>query len=182
MRSSSHPPSFHLRRHAQLVRTLIFAGAALLLAQPVLLLVFDRGLELLGSASFLGLPSLPTDPSARWRTAVVSVLPVGGGLYSLWQLWRLFTEYGNDRVFGAVAQDAFMRFAWSVLLLALLLPLARGLMTVALSIGNPPGLRFVSITIEWFDCLHILFGAVLVAIARVMAEARRLADDNAGFV
>jgi len=31
-----------------------------------------------------------------------------------------------------------MRFAWSVLLLALLLPLARGLMTVALSIGNPP--------------------------------------------
>jgi len=75
-----------------------------------------------------------------------------------------------------------VRFAWAVLLLALLLPLARGLMTVALSIGNPPGQRFVSITLAWFDGLHILFGAVLVAIARVMAEARRLADDNAGFV
>jgi len=75
-----------------------------------------------------------------------------------------------------------VRFAWGVLLLALLLPLTRGLMTVAFSIGNPPGQRFLLITVAWFDCLHILFGAVFVAIARVMAEARRLADDNAGFV
>ncbi|MCY1549680.1 hypothetical protein D9M68_858610 [compost metagenome] len=75
-----------------------------------------------------------------------------------------------------------MRFAWAVLLLALLLPIARGLMSVALSIGNPPGQRVLAITIAWFDCLHVLLGAVLVAIARVMVEARRLADDNAGFV
>ncbi|KAF1069124.1 hypothetical protein [Variovorax sp.] len=85
-------------------------------------------------------------------------------------------------MFGAAAQDALMRFAWAVLLLSLLLPLARGLMTVAQSLGNPPGQRFLALSFSWFDGLHILFGAVLVAIARVMVEARRLADDNAGFV
>lgn len=70
----------------------------------------------------------------------------------------------------------------AALLLALLLPLTRGLMTVALSLGNPPGQRSLAIGIQWDDCLHILFGAVLLTIARVMAEAQRLADDNAGFV
>lgn len=180
--ASMAPSSFYLRRHAQVVHALILAGAALLLAQPVMLLAFNQGLGPFGGADFLGLPSLPMDDPARWRTAAVSLLPVGGGLYALRQLWRLFDEYGHGRVFGPVAQDALVRFAWAVLLLALLLPLARGLMTMALSIGNPPGQRFVSITLAWFDGLHILFGAVLVAIARVMAEARRLADDNAGFV
>ncbi|WP_198086112.1 DUF2975 domain-containing protein [Variovorax sp. E3] len=175
-------PSFYLKRHAQVVRTLALVGAALLLVQPVLLLTASNWLDLFGIGSFLGLPNLPPDEAGRWRTAVVSLLPVGGGLYALRHLWRLFGEYGQGRVFGAAAQDALVRFAWAVLLLALLLPLARGLMSVTLSIGNPPGHRYLAISIAWFDCLHILFGAVLVAIARVMAEARRLADDNAGFV
>lgn len=175
-------PSFYLKRHAQVVQALVLAGAALLLAQPVLLLTASDWLDMFGIGSFLGLPNLPADAAGRWRTALVSLLPVGGGLYALRQLWRLFGEYGRGQVFGAAAQDALIRFAWAVLLLALLLPLARGLMTVALSIGNPPGQRFLAISIAWFDCLHILFGAVLVAIARVMAEARRLADDNAGFI
>ncbi|MFH0133486.1 DUF2975 domain-containing protein [Variovorax sp. VaC1] len=176
-------PSFYLKRHAQVVHALILVGIVLLVVQPVLLLAFEHPwLDLFGAGSFLGLPTAPADGPARWRTALVSLLPVGGGLYALRQLWRLFGEYGHGRVFGKTAQDALVHFAWAVLLLALLLPLARGLMTVALSIGNPPGQRFMSISIAWFDCLHILFGAVLVAIARVMAEARRLADDNAGFV
>ncbi|HEX7866960.1 MAG TPA: DUF2975 domain-containing protein [Variovorax sp.] len=175
-------PSFYLKRHAQVVQALVLAGAALLLAQPVLLLTTSDWLDIFGFGSFLGLPNLPADEAGRWRTALVSLLPVGGGLYALRHLWQLFDEYGRGRVFGAAAQGALVRFAWAVLLLALLLPLARGLMTVALSIGNPPGQRFLSISIAWFDCLHILFGAVLVAIVRVMVEARRLADDNAGFV
>lgn len=180
--ASAATPSFYLKRHARVVQALVLAGAALLLAQPVLLLTASDWLDIFGIGSFLGLPNLPADAAGRWRTALVSLLPVGGGLYALLHLWRLFGEYGRGRVFGATAQDALVRFAWAVLLLALLLPLARGLMTVALSIGNPPGQRFLSISIAWFDCLHILFGAVLVAIARVMVEARRLADDNAGFV
>lgn len=180
--ASAVTPSFYLKRHAQVVQAFVLAGAALLLAQPVLLLTASDWLDLFGIGSFLGLPNLPADEAGRWRTAVVSLLPVGGGLYALRHLWRLFGEYGRGEVFGGAAQDALVRFAWAVLLLALLLPLTRALMSVALSMGNPPGQRYVAISLAWFDCLHILFGAVLVAIARVMAEARRLADDNAGFV
>ncbi len=184
MQHTPATPSLRLQRHARVVHALILAGAALLLLQPVLLLLgFDRSwLDLFGATSFLGLPDLPADAAARWRTALASLLPVGGGLYALRQLWRLFDEYGHGRVFGAAAQEALARFAWAVLLLALLLPLARGLMTVAFSLSNPPGQRFLAISFVWFDGLHILFGAVLVAIAHVMVEARRLADDNAGFV
>ncbi len=176
------PSSLSLQRHALVVRVLILAGAALLVAQPPLLLWADQWVWPLGTASLLGLTGAPPDEAARWRMALVSLLPVGGGLYALRQLWRLFGEYGAGRVFGPGAQAALGRFAWAVLLIALLLPLARGLMTVAFSLSNPPGQRFLAIDLAWYDWLHILFGAVLVAIARVMAEAQRLADDNAGFV
>ncbi|HEY2256824.1 MAG TPA: DUF2975 domain-containing protein [Variovorax sp.] len=180
--ASAATPSVYLRRHAQVVHALIVAGAALLLWQPITLLAFNPTPEEFGVPGWLGLPGPPTDDPTRWRTALVSLLPVSGGLYALRQLWRLFDEYGHGRVFGATAQEALARFAWAVLLLALLLPVARSLMSMAYSLGNPPGQRFVTIGIEWFDGLHLLFGAVLVTIARVMAEARRLADDNAGFV
>ena len=184
MQHTPASPSLHLARHARVDQALALAGAALLVVQPMLLLLAHRWewTGFLGAASFLGLPGPPPDEAARWRTALVSLLPVGGGLYALRQIWRLFGEYRHGRVFGAAAQNALMRFAWAVLLLSLLLPLARGLMTVAQSLGNPPGQRFLALSFSWFDGLHILFGAVLVAIARVMVEARRLADDNAGFV
>ena len=112
-------PSFYLKRHAQVVQALVLAGAALLVAQPVLLLTASDWLEIFGLGSFLGLPNLPADAAGRWRTALVSLLPVGGGLYALLHLWRLFGEYGRGRVFGATAQDALVRFAWAVLLLSL---------------------------------------------------------------
>ena len=76
-------PSFYLKRHAQVVQTLALVGAALLLVQPVLLLTASNWLDLFGIGSFLGLPNLPPDEAGRWRTAVVSLLPVGGGLYAL---------------------------------------------------------------------------------------------------
>ena len=187
MRHSSAPMPTHFLHFPQLVRvvrTLILVGAILLAAQPLLLLASGLwgGTEFLSLAEFLGLPGPPVGEATRWRTALVSLIPVGSGLYTLLQLWRLFGEYGNGRVFGAAAQGALVRFAWAVLLLSLLMPLARGLMSVAQSLGNAPGQRFLELNFAWFDGFHILLGAVMVAIACVMAEARRIADDNAGFV
>ena len=177
------PSAAPLRRHAGIARALILLGSALLAMLPAALLLWGHGGAPAGqSDGLLGLPSMPLDSAARWRTALVSLLPVGGGLYALRQLWRLFGEYRAGRVFCSPAQQALVRFAWAALGLSLALPLTRALMSVAASLGNPPGERFVTLSLYWHDGLHLLFGVVLLSIAHVMAQARRLADENAGFV
>ena len=171
-----------LKRHARVARVLIAIAAALLLALPLGALLGPQ--DLTGQAeSLLGMPpGQPLDMAARWRTALVSLLPVGCGLYALCQLWTLFGEYLQGRVFGMGAQRALMRFAWTVLAGALALPFVRALMSVAASMGNPPGQRFVTLSLYWHDGLLVLLGLVLVSIAHVMLQARRLAEENAGFV
>lgn len=175
------PPDAALRRHAQTARVLIALGAALLLSLPLGVLLSPEGLA--GeTAGLLGMPSQPLDEAARWRTALVSLLPVACGLYALRQLWLLFGEYLRGRVFHQAAQRALVRFAWTVLAGALALPFARALISVAASMGNPPGQRFVTLSLYWHDGLLVLLGLVLVSIAHVMLQAQRIADENAGFV
>ncbi|MBN9367559.1 MAG: DUF2975 domain-containing protein [Comamonadaceae bacterium] len=176
-------PDAPLRRHARIARALIVLGAALLAAlPPALLLLGEAGIPPGQADGLLGLPAMPLDAGARWRTALASLLPVGGGLYALRQLWVLFSAYRQGRVFCATAQQALLRFAWAVLGLALALPLARALMSVAASLGNAPGQRFVSLSLYWHDGVHLLLGLALLSIAHVMAQAQRLADENAGFI
>lgn len=181
MNYTPHAAGNALRRHSQAARILIALGAVALLALPAAALLSPQDLS--GQAEgLLGMPpGQPLDMAARWRTALVSLLPVGCGLYALRQLWTLFGEYLQGRVFGQ-AQHALMRFAWTVLAGALALPFTRALMSMAASMGNPPGQRFVTLGLYWHDGLLVLLGVVLVSIAHVMLQARRIADENAGFV
>jgi DNA-binding Xre family transcriptional regulator len=165
MNYTPHVASGALRRHSQAARLLVVLGAIALLALPAAALLSPQDLP--GQAEgLLGMPpGQPLDLAARWRTALVSLLPVGCGLYALRQLWTLFGEYLQGRVFGMGAQGALMRFAWTVLAGALALPFARALMSVAASMGNPPGQRFVTLGLYWHDGLLVLLGvAELVGI------------------
>ena len=63
--------------------------------------------------------------------------------------------------------------------LALLGVLTLGL---ALTWGNPPGQRMLVINLGWHDYLGLLSAAVLLAVATVMGEASRLADENDSFI
>src|SRR5256885_16272429 len=128
MNYTPHAAGNTLRRHSQAARILIALGAVALLALPAAALLSPQDLS--GQAEgLLGMPpGQPLDMAARWRTALVSLLPVGCGLYALRQLWTLFGEYLQGRVFGQQAQHALMRFAWTVLAGAPALPLTRALM------------------------------------------------------
>jgi hypothetical protein len=65
---------------------------------------------------------------------------------------------------------------------ALLAPLLRAGLGVALTLGNPPGQRLLVLNLSWNDYVAILCGAVLLAVAQVMSEAVRLAEENDSFV
>jgi hypothetical protein len=173
-----------LRGLTIVVRILTVLGAAVLIAVPVWFWLDENLVRDLGRDIVPGLGAAPitVDDRARWLGAGFSLLGIVLGLYVLWQLWRLFGEYAAARFFDAAARFHLRRFAWALLAAALLVPLLRGAIGVALTLGNPPGQRMLVIGLAWNDYLAILIGAVLLAIATVQAEAARLAEENAGFV
>ncbi|MFT3957266.1 MAG: DUF2975 domain-containing protein [Piscinibacter sp.] len=179
--SPSRPLPGSLARVVWVVRALCVLGVLTLLAVPPWFWLSADNVRTLGPA-LAGVSDVVVDAGTQRIGAAVSVLPVAVGLYALWQLWQLFGEYAAGRVFGLAAVQRLRRFAWALLGAALLAPLVRAVMSVVLTVGNPPGQRMLVIGFSWNDYLAVLLAAVLIAIATVMAEAARVAEENAGFV
>lgn len=171
-----------LGRIVLVVRALCVLGVVTLLTVPLWFWLSPDNVRALGPQLSGVAGGIVVDDRARSLGAAVSLLPIGVGLYALWQLWRLFAEYGAGRVFGREAQSRLKRFAWALLAAALLAPLVRAVMSVVLTLGNPAGQRQLVIGLSWDDYLAVLLAAVLIAIATVMAEAVRVAEENEGFV
>lgn len=162
-------------------------SAALLTAVP-LLLAFA---PLWWVAMLLGGPNegsvmhlLETELTSAVRTRLVAamLIPVLVSLAVLWQVWQLFGEYRRGRVFSAASLAHLRRFSWALVGLALVQPLSRVLMSVAISLDNPPGHRHLVVSFSSNDFAVLLLGLVFVAIARVMVEAARAAEEVEQFV
>lgn len=173
----------HLHRLCQWVRTLVLLGA---LGQLAALSSFWASPEWIMRAApqmtDLAGQSITVDARARWLGAAISLLPLALCWYGLWQLWRLFGHYARGRALTALAQQPLRRFAWALLLMAPAGPLFRAALGVVLTLGNPPGQRVLALGISSNDYLLFLLGLVLLAIATVMAEAVRAAEENREFV
>jgi hypothetical protein len=172
-----------LKRLATVVRVLVVLGALALLSVPVWLWSSPEWLRA-DAMSTMGMAGQPVtiDARALWLNAAVSLPSLATGFFLLWQLWRLFGEYARGHVFGRRALQHLRRLALGVVVLGVLAPLTRTASILMLTLGNAPGQRQLLINISSDDYMRVLFGAVLLAIATVMAEAVRVAEDHAGFV
>jgi hypothetical protein len=167
----------------RVVRVLTAIGAGVLCVVPAWFWLTPDWVRAQGPAlAGLGNHPIVIDDRAIALGALCSLPPIAVALFALWHLWQLFGEYGQGRVFGQAAQIHLRRFAWAMLISALLAPFVRAAIGVALTLGNPVGQRLLVLGIDWNDYITILTGAVLLAVATAMAEAVRLAEENEGFV
>lgn len=175
-----------LRRLSWLVRLLILAGTALALWPPLSMAWADAAQMSRALGDGCGDLSrlLVGEVTPRIRLRLVAVTLPGTllALAALWQLWRLFSHYGQGRVFGRQALAHLQRFGWLMVALALTGPLSNGLRSVALTLDNPPGQRHLVLSYSSNDYVLLLLALVFVAIARVMSEAVRVAEEHEQFV
>ena len=169
-----------LRRLALLVRVLIVIGALLAVGCTAWVWLVAGPMRTRRSRR------RPTSTSTRWRCTRRSrarcgtLLPVGIALLALQRLWRLFGEYAQARVFSQRALMNLRGFARCVLTLAFVSPLYGAVLSVIVTFDRKPGTRELNLQFTSGDFAMLLIGAVLLAIASVMAEAARVAEDNAG--
>ncbi|HSI47031.1 MAG TPA: DUF2975 domain-containing protein [Ideonella sp.] len=175
-----------LRRLALGVQGLVAVGAVLLFAvlvwrmvAPAEALITD---EWLAGAPVRSLLIGDFSSAVRWRMVAASLWPMSLAWAVLWQLWALFGHYRLGAVFAAPAVRHLRRLGWLMLAYALSQPLAGAAMTVAVSLDNPVGTRQVQLSFGSDDYAGLLMALVFMAIAKVMAEAARVAAENEQFV
>lgn len=176
-------PPLKIRRLAQLVRLLALLGLAGALLIPLTLWSSEDWLSSVAREHWgLGRVGFHTDTQARIWGFVSSTPAVGCAIWSLWQLFALFGCYARGEVFSLPAVRHLQGMARGLLSLALLNPLCQTGAVLALTWANPPGQRQLFLGWSTQDFLALLSGLVLLAVARVMHEAARMARENAEFV
>lgn len=106
---------------------------------------------------------------------LLAALPLLRGLN---HLRRLFLLYANGTMFGEPNVAALRGFGQSLILFAVAQALFRPVIAVALSAGNPPGARVLSIEVTTGMVVAGFVGGVLLVIAWVMDEARMIDEEQ----
>jgi hypothetical protein len=114
--------------------------------------------------------------------AAITAVPVGVMLFGLWQARALFADFAHGRVFTLSSARRLRDFAACVLAQAVLGPISSTALLLAFTLSNPPGSRQLGIALSVNDYLALIVGGVLLAVAWVMVEATRIADEHASFV
>jgi hypothetical protein len=183
MNSSAAPLDRRLIRLCQSVRALVLLGAAALVMLPFGFWLMPQWVAAWVS-QMTSLPDNAVRPTTLtpWLGALVTLLPAGLGLAALWQLWQLFGAFAAGQALTHAAQRHLRRFALALIALAVCEPIYRAAMSVLFSLGNRPGQRMLVVSFSSHDYLQVLLALVLLAIAIVMGEAVRAAEENKTFV
>lgn len=114
--------------------------------------------------------------------ALVSGVPLALLLFGVWRLRRLFGLFRAGVLFSVEGAGHLLRFAHMVLATVLLTPVISALLSVVLTLGNPPGQRALMLSFGSDDLSRLFAAGVLVAIAWILREAHRLQAENEAFV
>ncbi|MCG6205487.1 DUF2975 domain-containing protein [Rhodopseudomonas sp. HC1] len=125
---------------------------------------------------------LPLDAGNQALAAIIIAVPVAVLVWGLLNVRALFGDFARGRVFTAATATHLQRFGIAVAAQGALGPVTATALALVLSLGNPPDQRMLVLTFSSNDYISVIVGGVLIAVAAVMREATRLADENASFV
>jgi hypothetical protein len=175
-------PQAGIQRIARIARALVLIGAAVFALNSLASWIFpDYAAHIVASEN----NGAAVGPLTGWtRVAYIAwdIPSLAIILAALWRLWQLFGEYLHARIFSARALTSLRGFARWTLAAAFWSPIYRAVLSVITTWHNGPGKRELDVALSSDDYMVLLLGVVLLAIASVMVEAARIAEDNEGFV
>ncbi len=118
----------------------------------------------------------------RLMALACALVSVGCTMWALWSLRRLFLLYAGGEVFSKSALRALNSVALALFSGVVANFVMQAPISFALTYPLGPGHRAISLSFGSGDVATLFMAGVVLVIARVMTEARRLADENAKFV
>lgn len=108
----------------------------------------------------------------------LSSIPMFVQLYILFSLIRLFKLYEKGEIFSINNVRTIRNIGYALLVTQLIEPLYQGLMGLALTRYNPPGHRFVAVTLDQSNIGIILIALMVILISWIMAEGCTLREEQ----
>ncbi|MFG6465723.1 DUF2975 domain-containing protein [Roseateles sp. BYS87W] len=170
-----------IRRLAWVVRALCLMGVAVISTLPFIFWAEPDWVAEVAARTW-NLSKLQLDLGSRLWGLASSMLPTGVSLFALWQMWSLFGCFAQGELLAQRPALHLRRLGAGVCALAAAQPLGHTLAILAVTWGNPKGERQLWVGLSSDHYLALLFGLLLLALAQVLAEAARVADENAEFI
>ena len=108
---------------------------------------------------------------------VVTMLPIGVGLYGVYCLKCLFALYERGQIFLTENVYRYKQLSRVVLWSCAAGILCRCLLSVVLTLHHPPGQRKIALSLSSDDVNLLLLGGILAVIAWVMEKGRELQEE-----
>lgn len=175
------------------LRRVVRLGRALSVATLViLLLLVGSGLGLWLSPALVERIVVPQvglaghavalDGASLCAGLVISAIPLGILAYGLLQVRQIFRDFGRGEIISPLLARRLEAFGAAVTLQGLISPLVGAALSIALTLGNPPGARAIALSISSHDVVAVIVGLLVIGIGAVMREAARIAEENASFI
>jgi|WetSurMetagenome_2_1015567.scaffolds.fasta_scaffold727689_2 hypothetical protein len=116
----------------------------------------------------------------RLGALAAAMVPTGLTLWALLVLFRLFRAYAAGRVFDDAALNGLKQLAGLLFLIVLASKAEELAATYIVSLSQ--NTRWIGMSVSFDDFTWLFVAGVAVVIARVMAEAHKLARENETFI
>ena len=123
-------------------------------------------------------PAFPLPWTQRWLGLGVSLIPLGASMLCLWWLVRLFALFSAGEIFTGNTVKYIRRTGWTMLAGVALMPFHEALLTLVLTMRNPPGERLISISLESGDIRDLLVAGIIILVSWIMDEGRKLRETD----
>lgn len=171
---------------ARLSRTMRILCSVAILGIPLVLALAWWQLDFLleNTPELRDLPIYPETitPFVQIAGFFVSMGAAGIILYGLIRLRHLFRLFEQGTFFTLTAIAHLRAFAFSILASAIVSPIAGGLLSLLITMNNPPGKHALAISMGSAELQTAFIGGVFLVIAHILCEGRRLAEENAQIV
>ncbi len=159
-------------------------GLALLIPPLVALTPFLANPDVLAQTAGLGawLATLEWTPAQRAIAAGTALLPAGALVLALLALRQVCREYVAGQLFSDAVLRAFRHLGHALVAAAVLQLLQPTLLSLLLSLTQPPGARQLTIGVQSSDLLLGLLSAVVLLLVQVMRVAQQVQAENAEIV
>jgi hypothetical protein len=122
--------------------------------------------------------SLPLPVTARMMGFVVVMIPTGVAMTGTYYLMRLFELYERGEIFKLSNVRHYKKLSRVLIWWFVASILCRSLLSVALTLHHPPGQRVITLGMNSSELTTLLIGLILMVIAWVMEEGRKLQEDQ----
>jgi uncharacterized membrane protein YvlD (DUF360 family) len=135
-----------------------------------------------GSTSMIPLPVPVTGDLSgltRLLAFLTELVPMTALIYGLMKLRELFSYYEKGLIFAGKNVACFRSLGRALIAWVICDVAKNSLLSIVLTLHNPPGQRLITIGLYSADFTAVFVGIVILFIAWVMDEARKIQEDQA---